>query len=227
MSISSTDSASPSPGPRKRTIAERINREDFQKLERHCAKRPEEVARLEKYNIFSAKSEAYPLHYLCHTTRNCPVSTLRAFIQAAPKALIHQDPVWKSTPLHFACSNRLSVACVRELIQACPQALAVPDVDGKLPVHVAATHAEPEVVMELWNAHPTNQVTHKGQTVLHLAVVRSDPNSQVVKTLHGFFDAQQEFKTTTRTLRQFKGLRRILQQKIKPNRTSTSPTTAF
>lgn len=197
----------------KAWIVHRIKQQEFSLLEKACTAMPNDFAHLGEYNIYSARSLVYPLHYLCRSSRNCPVSTLRTLMLAAPKALEYQDSLWGSTPLHLACSSaHMSIQCIQELIRACPKSLTIADVDGKLPVHVAATHANADVVMALWKAHPTSQVTNRQQTVLHLAVQRADADANVVKTLFYYFESQDEWKSYAKNMRKFKGLRRILRQ---------------
>ena len=187
-----------------------VKQRQFQLLDDRCAQRPQEFAQRDKYNLFSCKSEAYPLHYLCRS-KTCPASTIRTVIQAAPQALTYQDPVWKSTPLHLACYNGLSLHCILEIIKANPQSLTMADLDGNLPVHVAVTNADPQIVLALWDAHPTGAKTRKGNTVLHLAVSRSDASALVVNIFYSYFEKlSEEYKATLRAVKRSRDYRRVM-----------------
>lgn len=139
------------------------------------------------FNLFSQNSLAFPLHYLCRQ-RHVPLSTVKAMITASPpKAFVYRDSVGLSTPLHLAIWYKLPVDVILELLQASREATLMQDVDGNLPIHLAAAlHPDADrLVPALLALQPltVKKGNAKLQTPLHSLCTRPDISLAVLKDM--------------------------------------------
>jgi hypothetical protein len=167
------------------TLRDQIAADSYDEVEEQLALHPEEAQALGQYNLFSQKSQALPLHYLCRR-RKANVSVMRAMIEASPAdALIHQDSSSKSTPLHVACWYQLNPDVIIFLVERNKQALLVPDAYGNLPVHlVASFHPQaPELVTLFLSYFPETAAYENGkeQTAVHQLKWRKDVDTKLQK----------------------------------------------
>uniref|UniRef100_A0A7S3L5K1 Uncharacterized protein n=1 Tax=Amphora coffeiformis TaxID=265554 RepID=A0A7S3L5K1_9STRA len=147
----------------------------------------EAVGRLGLYNLFSQKAISYPLHYLCRQSRT-PVSTMQSMIrESPPKAFVYWDSAGQSTPLHLACWYKLPVDTILLLLESSQEALLMEDIDGNLPLHLAAAfHPEADRLIEAFlKARPETAKRRNGknQMALHSLCTREDIPIQVLKRL--------------------------------------------
>lgn len=150
---------------------------------------PDEAQDVDHYNIFSQKVISYPLHYLCRK-KTTPASTMQAMIEVSPsKAFIYRESAWKSTPLHIACWYQMNTESILLLLQHSQEALLMTDVDGNLPIHLAAQHPDASrLVAAFLTAQPATVLRKNGrsQTLLHcLCTLDEIP----VKALEQLLDA--------------------------------------
>ena len=130
------------------------------------------------HNLFSQKALSYPLHYLCRQ-KATPVSTMRAMIAASPpKAFVYRESAGKSTPLHLAIWYQLSAEAILVLLESSQEALVMQDVDGNLPIHLAAAlHPDAEQLIAAFvKLRPDAALrrNYKAQTALHCLCTRRD-----------------------------------------------------
>lgn len=159
---------------------------DFDGAEALLARDPDCAGEVGVHNLFSQKALSYPLHYLCRQSAT-PVSTMRAMIEASPpKAFIYRDSAGKSTPLHLAIWYKLPVESILLLLDSSKEALVMQDVDGNLPIHLAAAlHPEASrLIIAFLALRPDTALRRnkKAQTPLHSLCTRSG-NDISVETL--------------------------------------------
>lgn len=151
---------------------------DFDGAEVLLARDPDLADEVRLHNLFSQKALSYPLHYLCRRQAT-PVSTMRAMINASPpKAFIYRDSAGKSTPLHLAIWYKLSAESILLLLESSKEALVMQDVDGNLPIHLAAAlHPEANrLITAFLSLRPDTALrrNNKAQTPLHSLCTRTD-----------------------------------------------------
>ena len=166
--IHTTDNASTS---YTMSLKELISQGEFARVEQLLTTNGGCADQVEAYNLFSQKSQSYPLHYLCRK-KETPLSTMKAMMEASPaKAFVYRDSVGLSTPLHLAIWYSLPVDVILLLMEASREAVLIQDVDGNLPIHLAsALHPEADrLVPALLELHPATALVRnsKGQTPLH------------------------------------------------------------
>lgn len=164
-----------------------IRHADYTGIEQRLEASPSDADARLPLNLFREKALAYPLHYLCKQKR-VPTSTLKLMAQAAPDALDHTDSVYQSRPLHVACWHGLPLAAIELLLDSDPEVdetLRHPDVNGNLPLHLAAFLSPDDVLMRLLKAYPQAALVRnaKGQTPLHCACERSTIDPEVFQVL--------------------------------------------
>jgi hypothetical protein len=166
------------------SLLQLIKAEKWEKIEHQLAESTIEANVRSPANLFRSKSVCYPLHYLCKKNR-CPLSTIKAMIEAAPAALSSTDADTKSLPMHIACWYGQPLESIQVLLSAKPTCVKRPDKDGNLPLHTAASLASPEVVQLLLEADPSTAATlnKRNQTPLHCACLRRDISTSVIDTL--------------------------------------------
>ena len=169
------------------SLKESIATNDFDRVEDLLAKEPELADHLGMHNLFSQKSISYPLHYLCRQSRT-PISTMAAMIrESPPKALVYRDSVGRSTPLHLACWYKLPVDAVLLLLKSSHEALLMEDVDGNLPLHLAAAfHPEADRLIGAFLESRPETATRRNrndQTALHSLCKRDEIPVDVLKRL--------------------------------------------
>ena len=112
------------------------------------------------YRIFKTCGpvQILPLHLACARADELDSSALLLKIaNLYPDALKAPTDTTKRLPLHLLCATAKSVDSVAGLIKLFPEALAVKDADGQLPLHVACSNtsvAATEIVQTVMEAAP-------------------------------------------------------------------------
>lgn len=104
---------------------------------------------------------------------------MRAMVESSPpKAFVYRDSVGKSTPLHLAIWYQLSVEAILLLLESSKEALFMQDVDGNLPIHLAAAlHPDADrIIVAFLALRPDTALRRnkKAQTPLHSLCTRND-----------------------------------------------------
>ena len=159
----------------------------FDQVEALLTQHPEAAERLGLYNLFSQKAISYPLHYLCRQSRT-PVSTMQTMIrESPPKAFVYRDSAAQSTPLHLACWYKVPADSVLVLLESSREALLMEDMDGNLPLHVAAAfHPEAGRLIEAFlklRPEAALRRNSKDQTALHSLCTRDGIPLKVLQRL--------------------------------------------
>ena len=90
-----------------------------------------------------------PLHYACEYRLD--LTSIQCLLEAAPKVLAHVDQYGR-LPLHWECSvlsersDKLTV--IRYLVERYPEAILIPDVDGRTPIQMIDIHPVRQILME-------------------------------------------------------------------------------
>jgi ankyrin repeat protein len=79
-----------------------------------------------------------PLHYACW--QGASAETLRLLLDAHPAGAEAVDSKYGNTPLHYAARYGANAAAVRVLLQYGPASASMPNIENKLPIHLAAHH---------------------------------------------------------------------------------------
>ena len=160
---------------------------DFDAVEKELAHNADCAGTVGVFNIFSQKSLGYPLHYLCRK-RDTPLSTMRSMINASPpKAFVYRESSYLSTALHLACWYQLSAECILLLLESSKEALLMEDLDGNLPLHIAAAlHPQADVLVTAFlTLRPETALRQnaKAQTPLHSLCTREKVPIQLLRRM--------------------------------------------
>jgi len=103
-----------------------------------------------------------PLHI---AARSCaPVDVLELLIQAYPDGMRAMDATSYRLPLHFACTRKANLECIRVLLAANPVAASYEDGDAHTPAQLAASHGAGEEAVQLLMAAAAAASAHLGPT---------------------------------------------------------------
>jgi len=110
------------------------------------------------------------------SNRNAPLDIVKSICNMDLQQVLHQD-YDKNTPLCYACAGA-SEKVLMFLLYTAPQAAAIPDIDGRLPLHWAIEfRRSPTIIKKLLEIHPTAIYASDilGCTPLNLFFRRSMP----------------------------------------------------
>lgn len=144
-----------------------------------------------------------PLHLLCKKNVNeRHVPAVQCLLQADPRSAMARDAVKSLTPLHLVCRNpRVPLNVVASIVEACPQAVSIPDNNNYLPMHHASeVGTSTEVIEHLLKVHPNGALatTKKKDSALSLAcacnksaatvalLIQANPGALTEKNHYGF-----------------------------------------
>jgi hypothetical protein len=180
------------------TLGDLIAADRYAEVEEWLTLDPEDARALGQYNLFSQKSQALPLHYLCRRS-NATISVMQSMIDASPAdALIHQDSSTKSTPLHVACWYQLNPDVILFLAERNKQALLIPDAYGNLPVHlVASVHPQAAELVTLFLEYFPESASYendKEQTAVHQLRWRKDVDPKLQKAVLRAYPQQSKYQ---------------------------------
>ena len=171
-------------------VTELIRRELYDELQIAITKYPDKLKETVCINLYSRKTNSYPLHYLCKK-KETPVALVQAFVSIAPEAVKSTDSVFGNLPIHIACRSDLPIQAIQILIDAFPESLVATDNEGNLPLHLACFMSSPAVIKLLaqQNTLALKKKNKKRQTPLHMACNRYDISLEVVKALSDDYTA--------------------------------------
>ncbi len=89
-------------------------------------------------------------------------------------------------PLHYACSNGVSISIIRKLINICPQSVSAPDRRGWTPLHVIVSRvSDPEIARYMVSICPevVTARTTAGSTPIKIAQLCPNENSEIYHSI--------------------------------------------
>ena len=120
-----------------------------------------------------------PLHLLVRGAGTSALQSVQMMVEKGPKALSTKNRA-RDTPLHVACSRRqLCVKLIRTLLAAYPEAAAIPNNRGDLPLHCVAMGGTQQGLSAVWEllvkAYPeaVYATNTYGQTPVHIAATQT------------------------------------------------------
>jgi hypothetical protein len=134
------------PQKQQKSIQSLIDNEDWMGL-KTLVERDPNVCRQRVNMIFQNENiTCLPLHAVLGRRGAAILSIVDCLVTTYPGALMRKDEGGDRLPLHMAILKGASIAVIRYILEALPQALEKPDCEGNLPLHYAAMYSSEDVI---------------------------------------------------------------------------------
>lgn len=97
-----------------------------------------------------------PMHYAVGCILQCPTAVLEALVDVHPSALLMSGSRRGLSPVHLGLiKGTIGVTQAKYLLSVCPELALHTDVDGNLPLHLAAEYASNDMIQCILEACPS------------------------------------------------------------------------
>lgn len=171
----SETSNEPQPQQSQHSIQSLINNEDWTEL-MSLVERDPGVCRERVNMIFQNENiTCLPLHAVVCRRGAGILSVVDCLVTTYPAALMRKEEGGDRLPLHMAILKGASIAIIRYLMEARPQALEKADCEGNLPIHYAAMYSSEHVIRVTADRYPAacRHANLKERMPLHIVCARN------------------------------------------------------
>jgi hypothetical protein len=163
------------PHQQQHSIQSLIANEDWTEL-KTLVERDPDVCRQRVHMIFQCENiTCLPLHAVVGRRGAGILSAVDCLVTTYPGSLMRKEEGGDRLPLHMAILKGASLAVIRYLLEALPQALEKADCEGNLPLHYAAMYSSEQIIRLVADRYPAacRHANVKERMPLHLLCARN------------------------------------------------------